>query len=69
MPLRKKKNITEEQVLPNTARSEKCRELLRLKDIMNELLSRKEFIAKSEYLSLIPNYSRVVEYFTVLIDR
>lgn len=65
---RKKRNIIEEKVLPNTIRSEKCMEILRLRDIMNDLLSRKEFIAKSEYLSLIPSYSHTVDYFTVLID-
>ena len=65
---KKKKNVTEEKVISNITRSEKCKEILRLKDIMSDLLNQNAFIAKSEYLSLIPSYSRTVDYFTVLID-
>lgn len=65
---RKQKNVKEENVVMNVSRSEKVKEIMRLQDIMHDILSRKEFVAKSEYLSLIPSYSRMVEYFNVLID-
>lgn len=65
---RKKKNIAEEIVSLNSTRSEKCNELYQLKNKLDDILKQSAFIAKSEYLSLIPEYSHIVDYFKVLID-
>ena len=63
-----KKKIVSNDVSQNEVRAEKCQELLQLKVDMDALLESNEFIAKSQYASLIPKYSQTIDYFNVLID-
>lgn len=62
------KKETINQISDSVTRTEKCREILRLKDVMDDMLSRDLYIAKSEYLSVLPEFERTIEYFNVLID-
>lgn len=57
-----------EELKNNANLPEKCLELLRLKQFLEDMLNCDKYIAKSEYLSIIPLYSKTIEYFNVLID-
>ena len=63
----KKRNVKASQE-QSFVKSEKCEEVLRLKAEIDERLGKDAYIAKSEYLSMIPKYKDVVNYFNVLID-
>lgn len=66
--LKAHKKSKESSVLPNIERPVKCQELLQLKADMDAILSKKDYIAKSEYTALIPQYHSTMDYFGVLFD-
>ena len=53
---------------PNEAElSPECVKILELGDVISSLLACDHYVARSEYLYIIPEYKEVVEYFRVLI--
>lgn len=64
------KDTTEDQITLTNQNDlpEKCRELLELKDYIDELLKRNEYIARKDYFSFVRSYDSTIEYFDVLFD-
>ena len=53
---------------PNVPRNEKIDSLLELKCFLNNLLSKENYIAKSDYVGKIEEYKEVAYFFRVLVD-
>lgn len=66
--LKTHKKVKDIDVLPSIERPVKCQELLQLKADMDAILTQKDYIAKSEYTALLPQYKSTMDYFGVLLD-
>lgn len=51
---------------PNTDLSPECARIIELRKEIDSLLTEKDYVAKSEYIELIPDFKDTVEYFRVL---
>lgn len=52
----------------NSVKDSECVRILELMDKIHILFSKDSYIAKSDYLNMIPEYKETVEYFKVLLD-